>query len=121
MAFDGIVMMALVDELREKILNLKIEKIYQPNKNEILIALRGKEKFKLFISVANNPRINLTEKNFENPVQAPTFCMVLRKHLQGGLVKDIRQFKTDRIFYLDVLSKNELGDEVLKTLIVFTT
>lgn len=118
MAFDGIVMMALIDELKEKILNLKIEKIYQPNKNEILITLRGKEKFKLFISVANNPRINLTEKNFENPVQAPTFCMVLRKHLQGGLVKDIRQFKTDRIFYLDVLSKNELGDEVLKTLTV---
>lgn len=118
MAYDGSTMLALKNELRNKILGLKIEKIYQTNDTDIIIQLRGMgEKYRLFISTNPNfPRINLTDIDYENPQMPPTFCMLLRKHLQSGVVKDISQHKMDRILFIDIESRSELGDLVTKRL-----
>ena len=118
MAYDGSTMLALKNELRNKILGLKIEKIYQTNDTDIIIQLRGMgEKYRLFISTNPNfPRINLTDIDYENPQMPPTFCMLLRKHLQSGVVKDISQQKMDRILFIDIESRSELGDLVTKRL-----
>lgn len=118
MAYDGSTMLALKNELRDKILGLKIEKIYQTNDTDIIIQMRGMgEKYRLFISTnATFPRINLTEIDYENPQMPPSFCMLLRKHLQSGVIKDISQHKMDRILFIDIESRSELGDLVIKRL-----
>lgn len=120
MAFDGIVTKAVVNELKTLLVGGRVDKIYQPEKDEILIYIRSKGKnYRLLISSAsNNPRIYLTDITKENPPSPPMFCMLLRKHLIGGTILNIEQFHLDRIVSIDISSINELGDPSEKTLIV---
>ncbi len=120
MAFDGLVLKSLINEFDNKLSGLRIDKIYQPEKDEIVLSLRGfKETYKLFISADSNyPRINITENNFKNPDKPPLFCMLLRKHLASGKILSFSQEGSDRILKISVSSYNELGDMVEKHLIV---
>lgn len=120
MSYDGSVLRALVMELKEKIIGGRIDKIYQINSSDIVLKIRNnRKKYKLLISTSNNsPKIYLTEEEFNNPSNPPAFCMLLRKHLEGFKILDIDQYKMDRILRIDVLSKNELADEVEKSLFV---
>ena len=81
MSYDGIVTRKIVNELKEKLLGAKIQKISQPSKNDIVFNLYSMGKsYKLLLSANNNEaRINITKRKFENPDIAPNFCMVLRK------------------------------------------
>lgn len=120
MSFDGFVNRCLVKELNDKILNAKIDKIYQPEKYEIVLNLRTiSNTFKLLISASNtNPRFNLTESKMDNPIVAPLFCMILRKHLQSGKIKSIYQNGYDRTTVIEVETYNELGDLVTNKVII---
>ncbi|WP_129596364.1 Rqc2 family fibronectin-binding protein [Anaerophilus nitritogenes] len=120
MPFDGMVVSSIVHELKEKILMGKIDKIYQPENDEIHISIRCfKEKYKLLISASSNhPRIHLTHTAKINPQTPPIFCMLLRKHLQGGRIIDIYQQEFERIVILNIESYDELGVLSIKQLII---
>ena len=120
MAFDGIITKSIIHELNKNILNLNIEKINVPNKNEIIITFHGnKQKHKLLISInPTNARIQLTKLQKENPAKALQFCMVLRKHLQGSKLINILQHGCDRIIEFSFETLNDFGDLIIEKLIV---
>ena len=119
MSFDGIFTKAVVDEIYPLLLNGKINKINQPDKNEINIQIYNKENYKLLLSCANNlSRIHLSEKSKKNPITACNFCMLLRKHLVGGTIKNIYQHKMDRVVCFEIENLNELKELSKKLLII---
>lgn len=120
MSFDGIVTNAVVKELNETILGGRIDKIYQQEKDEILINIHNKgESSRLVLSASsNNPRIYLTNYSKKNPPAPPMFCMLLRKHLSGGIILNIEQFEMDRVVFIDISAIDELGEPTEKRLII---
>jgi len=118
MPLDGVTVSAVVYELREKLLGGRVDKIYQPEKDEILLQIRAKGvNHKLLVSAGNaHPRIHLTQYNKDNPMKPPQFCMVLRKHLTGGKVMEIIQPDFERIVDIYIESMNEMGDRSVKRL-----
>ncbi|WIV10794.1 NFACT RNA binding domain-containing protein [Proteiniborus sp. MB09-C3] len=120
MSFDGIVMNALVYELSNLLKNGRIEKIYQPENDEIVLSIRNESKnYKLLISASSsNPRVYITNETKTNPMAPPMFCMLLRKHLQSGKLIDIYQHSMDRVLCIDIQSLDELGVLSTKALII---
>lgn len=120
MPFDGIVTKCVVDELREQLDGGRIDKIFQPEKDELLINIRAKgENLRLLLCANPNfPRIHLTNVSKENPMVPPTFCMLLRKHMSGGKITDILFHDFERIVTICVEAVNELGDLVTKKLVI---
>lgn len=120
MAFDGVVLHAVKTELTQKLLGGRIDKVYQPESDEIVLLIRsGGENYRLFLSAdANYPRIHLTEETFQNPVSPPLFCMLLRKHLGSGKITAIEQIQSDRILRIRVETYNEMGDLCEKSLYI---
>lgn len=120
MAFDGIVTKAVVSELNTCLINGKINKIFEPNKNEILLSVYSSGKnYCLNVSIDSvNYRINLTTNSKPNPQNVLNFCMVLRKHLTGGTIKRIYSNGLERIVFIDIDVYNELNDLITKTLVV---
>lgn len=120
MAFDGIVTKAVVSELNTCLINGKINKIFEPNKNEILLGVYSSGKnYCLNVSIDSvNYRINLTTNSKPNPQNVLNFCMVLRKHLTGGTIRRIYSTGLERIVFIDVDVYNELNDLITKTLVV---
>ena len=119
MAFDGIVTRAVTKELKN-IVNYKIDKVYEPDKNTVVLGLYGKgENYNLLLCIsANNCRLHLTTHQQKNPVSAPNFCMLLRKHILGYKVKNISTVDLERIVFID-LENNEVPSKPLnKRLIV---
>jgi predicted ribosome quality control (RQC) complex YloA/Tae2 family protein len=119
MALDGIVTRALVHEL-QSIQGARISKIYQPNDHDLLFHLRTREGNSKLLLSANPtyPRVHFTERSFLNPQEAPMFCMLLRKHCEGGIIEDIRQVGMERIIHVTVRQRDELGDVSSKQLII---
>ena len=111
---DLVTLKALSEELNYTLSGGKIEKIYQPEKDEITLSIRSKgQKFNLVVSAnAQNPRIHLTSVKKENPVTAPSFCMHLRKYLTSGIIESIGILNEDRIFDITIISKTEMKDIV---------
>lgn len=113
MAFDGIVTKAIVTELNKNILDARIEKIYMPNKTDILLqlhALNGKKK----LIISANPRtcrILISDCNYDNPLKAFQFCMVLRKYLQSTRIIKIEQHNLDRIVIFTFEGLDDFGDK----------
>lgn len=120
MAFDGIVTKSIVAELKENIVEGKINKIYQPNKNEILFGLYANHKnYMLLINIdSGNCRMHLTTLAKANPLQAPNFCMLLRKHVMGYRIKDIQNDGLERVVWITLEGYNELNDKEEKYLVV---
>ena len=120
MALDGIYLYSLVHDFKKSILNCKIDKINQPEKDEVILTLRkDRENIKLLISASSKfPRIHLTNISKPNPLQAPMFTMVMRKYLIGGRITDINQLNGDRIVQLHIESTDELGFDSKYILIV---
>ena len=119
MAFDGIMTWAISEELSKKLTLGKIEKIYQPESESLVFVIHTKDgRFKLYASASGNaPHICLTQREFENPQQPPIFCMILRKHIQGGRISRIAQKNSERIIEIDFQVLDELGFTVSKRLI----
>ena len=120
MAYDGIITYAEAKELKERIVPGKIEKVYQPGPEDLLVHIHTQRgNVRLFISCnSQSARVCLTEGSYTNPDQPPTFCMLLRKHLQGGRITDVRQKDAERIMEIDIEAQNELGFSVCRRLIV---
>lgn len=120
MALDGIYLYSLVHDLKKSILNCKIDKINQPEKDEVILTLRkDRGNIKLLISASSKfPRIHLTNISKPNPLQAPMFTMVMRKYLIGGKITNITQLNGDRIIQLHIESTDELGFDSKYILIV---
>lgn len=120
MAFDGLVLSALVGELNEKLTGAKIMKIYQPEPEDLLLHLHAPSgKYKLFMTA--NPsfaRVSMVKELPENPENPSAFCMLLRKHLQGGRITGIRQIGTERILEIAIESANEIGVITEKKLLI---
>lgn len=120
MALDGAYLFCLREELEKNLVDARIDKIHQPAKEELILALRTREgNKKLYISArANSPRVHFTDIPLENPASPPMFCMLLRKRITGGRLSAIRQPGLERALYLDMDCINELGDTVRLTLAV---
>lgn len=120
MALDGIYLYSLICELKSTIIGCKVDKINQPEKDEIIISLRG-DKFntKLLISASSiYPKMHLTDNSKPNPIKAPMFCMVLRKYLNSSKIVDIEQLSTDRVAIIDFSGFDELGYEKIYSLMI---
>jgi len=117
MALDGAFLYSVKNEL-SKLTEGRIDKIYQPSRDEIIISIRTRQGgFKLLICAsANSARVHITNSSPDNPMKPPMFCMLLRKHLGSGRLKNIRQDGLERIIFLDFECINELGDIVTVTL-----
>lgn len=120
MALDAICLTAVLEELRKVLEGGRIDKVYQPSRDEIVLAVRGAgENVKLLLSASpNGPRLHLTKEVRENPAQPPMFCMLLRKHLTGAHFLRLEQPELERIVLLRLESTDELGDKVLRTLVL---
>ena len=112
MALDTVTVSALAEELSARLTDGRIEKIQQPEKDLLLLTIRAEgENRKLLIRAAGpNARIHLTEQSFENPKEAPMFCMLLRKYLTGARIRSVEQPNGDRLIAFRLESRNELGD-----------
>ena len=119
MALDGAFLYAVKNEL-EILKGGRVDKIHQPSREEIIINMRTQDGAKkLYMSSsADSARVHITEMNVDNPKVPPMFCMLLRKHLNGGKLIDIRQDILERILFLDFECTNELGDRVIITIAV---
>lgn len=120
MAFDGIVVAGLVSELRRTLLQGRINKIAQPEQDELLLTIKTPEGMRrLALSAsASLPYLYLTDVNRPSPMTAPNFCMVLRKHIANGRIVDITQPGLERIVSIQVEHLDELGDLRTKQLII---
>lgn len=120
MAFDGIVTTAMVTELSKKLTGAKIDKIYQPAADEIILNIRsGREKLHLYISAGtNNSGLYLINDKGMNPQNPPAFCMLLRKHLQSARIHEIKQIDSERIVEIHTDAVNELGFNVNHKLVI---
>lgn len=120
MALDGIVISNLIYELNQVLEGARISKIAQPETDELLLTCKGAQgQYRLAISAsASLPFVYLTQENKPSPLQAPTFCMVLRKHIANGKILRIYQPGLERIIHFEIEHLNELRDLCKKTLIV---
>lgn len=118
MALDGAFLRHLKREIEETATGARIDKIYQPNRDEILLLLRTREgAFRLLLSArANSARIHFTRYALENPKEPPMLCMLLRKRLSGARLAGLRQPELERLLFLDFDAVNDLGDEVRLTI-----
>lgn len=119
MAFDAVSVHCLIDELSAALVNGRIDKIHQPEKDELTIHIRTyTENYRLTLSAGSaNPRVHFTAHAKKNPLTAPMFCMLLRKHLSSGRITAVEQIGFERIIRFSIESYNELGDLTTKYLI----
>ena len=120
MGFDGIVTTAISRELNDMLLGGRIEKIYQPEGEDIIFYVQANRiRYQLFLSSnASHPYTCLMEKKIDNPANPLAFCMLLRKHVAGGKILGIHQKNGDRVIDFFVESQNELGYSTKKTLTI---
>ncbi len=120
MAFDACVIKCFANQASEQLKDARIDKIHQPQKDELYISLRGQQGgLKLYISAnPSYPRIYFTGEKIENPNEPPMFCMLLRKHLGSGKIKKVYQLGFERILVFEIECKNELMEITTKKLIV---
>lgn len=120
MAFDAAVVNCFIKQAKDKIINAKIDKIHQPQKDELYIALRSLNgNIKLYISAnASYPRIFLTDSKYDNPSVPPMFCMLLRKQLTSGRITDIYQVDYERIIVIEIECYDELRTLTKRKLII---
>ena len=119
MAFDATFLAAVMEEIRSRTADARVDKIHQPSRDTVILQLKcreGREKL-LFALNPTAPRLHLTNAGYENPAEPPMFCMLLRKHLLGARLISMEQIPMERcaIFTFDCI--DEMGDHVNKTLV----
>ncbi len=120
MAFDGVTIAGIVSELKDKLIGNRIYKIAQPEKDELILTVKGScGQVRMLMSAdASLPLLYLTQKNKTSPMTAPNFCMLLRKHLQNARIVSVTQPGLERIVRFELEHLNELGDLCRKYLII---
>ena len=119
MPFDACMLHCITKEINNIAAGGRIEKVYQPERDEIILQMRTREGGKrlLINAGSNNPRLSFTDTQKENPMQAPMFCMLLRKHLTGALLSSVEQNGFERVSTLTFETRDELGFECKKYLV----
>ena len=117
MPLDAVCLQAIVQELRPQLLGLRIDKVQQPARDQVILLLRGNRRL-LLNAGANAPRIQLTELVRDNPAEPPMFCMLLRKHLVGARVADITQPSLERLVRLELDITDDFGQPGKRTLVL---
>lgn len=119
MAFDAGMVLAVARELAEKTVGARVEKVHQPERDEISLILHGaKGNQRLTVSASpNNPRVHLSSEAKENPSTPPSFCIMLRKYLTGARISSVRTPGFERIIFIDFESRDELGYPFKVTLV----
>jgi len=113
MALDGVTLAYLVKELAPLLIGARIDKVFQPQKDEIHFQLRQQGSRRLLLSTsATSPRFHLTQESKKNPASPPMFCMILRKHLEGGKLVDLHQSELERVVTFEFQNYNDRGDLV---------
>lgn len=117
---DGLTLGFVTREMKEILVGGRIDRITQPEKDTIVLLVRaGAANHRLLLCASpNNARCHLTAQNYPNPLEPPMFCMLLRKQLMSGRVLDIRQMHGDRVVHVDIDTVDELGDHVLRRLVL---
>lgn len=120
MPLDAICLTAVAEELKKTLTGGKIDKIYQPGRDEIVMAVRGAgENVKLLLSAnPSHPRVQFTSISRENPAEPPMFCMLLRKHLTASRILAVTQPHLERVLQFELECLDELGDRVSRTLVL---
>lgn len=118
MALDAATLALVATQLKSGMVDARIDKIYQPTRDEVVFLMRSRTgAFRLLLSArSGSARVCLTGEEYENPPVPPTFCMLMRKHLTGGRLLDVRTPPGERIVFFDFQCRNEMGDEVVNTL-----
>lgn len=119
MPLDAVYLGALAAELRRDAIGSRVDRVHQPERDELILQLRSREGVRRLLLCAspNHPRVHFTTAPGENPPQPPMFCMLLRKHLVGGKLTEIVQPPAERVLELKFDCTDELGEPVEKTLI----
>ncbi|WP_425540233.1 Rqc2 family fibronectin-binding protein [Microaceticoccus formicicus] len=118
MSFDGITTRSIISEL-SKMVGARINRVNQPESLDIILILhKGVTKNLLLTANSNVPRFHIINDTPKNPMTPPNFCMVLRKHIQGGIVKSISQYKLDRVVKLEISTYDEMGYPCVKSLVI---
>lgn len=120
MSLDAACLTALVGELRPQLEGARVDKIFQPGRDEVVLHLRTPQGNQKLLLTANpsHPRLQMTALTRENPASPPMFCMLLRKHLTGARVLSVTQPPMERVVTLELETLNELGDRVTRRLIL---
>lgn len=120
MPLDAVCIAALAGELKDRLEGGRIDKVQQPERDLLLLSVRAKgENLRLLLSAGTgSARIHVTRASYENPKEAPMFCMLLRKHLVGARILEIRQPDWERMLILELDTRNELGVSARKQLVV---
>ena len=117
MALDAVCLRAVIEELRPQLLDLRVDKVQQPSRDQVILLLRGSRRLLLNAS-AGSPRIHFTELLRDNPAEPPMFCMLLRKYLVGGRVESLTQPGMERSAELTFRVTDEFGRESRRTLVL---
>ena len=117
MPLDAISLQALVSELRPELLGLRIEKVQQPARDQVILLLRGSRRL-LLNAGANAPRLQLTKISRDNPAEPPMFCMLLRKHLVGAKIANISQPPLERLVRIELDIIDDFGEPGKRTLVL---
>ena len=119
MPLDAVFLTALKNELSEQIIGTRIDKVQQPERDMLILNLRGMTSFRILISAGTgNARIHLTDANFENPQSPPMFCMLLRKHIVGAKISAIVQPSMERMVDIKLETHDSMGIPSEKHLIL---
>ena len=120
MPMDGLTTGFAARELNETLRGGRIDKITQPERDTAVLVIRagGVNHRLLLCASPNNARCHLTMSSFSNPLEPPAMCMLMRKQITGARIQEIRQVEGDRIVYVDLDAVNELGDHVLRRLVL---
>lgn len=120
MPMDGLTIGFAAREIDRALSGGRVDKVAQPEKDTVILTVRaGNANHRLLLCASpNNARCHFTAQTFPNPLEPPMFCMLLRKQLMGGRILSVRQIGGDRIVYIDVDTVDELGDHVLRRLIL---
>ena len=117
MALDAVCLRAVIEELRPQLLDLRVDKVQQPSRDQVILLLRGSRRL-LLNAGAGSPRIHFTELLRDNPAEPPMFCMLLRKYLVGGRVESLTQPGMERSAELKFRVTDEFGRESRRTLVL---
>ena len=119
MPMDGVTLYLAAQELNGLLAGGRVDKITQPERDEIVILIRngGENRSLLLSASAACARAQLTRLKKANPLEPPNLCMLMRKHLLGGRISEIRQAESDRILEIEFEHTDELGDRAKKTLV----
>jgi len=119
MPLDALCLRAVINEMTPELVGSRVDKIYQPARDEIVLSVRGDSSRRLLISAGTSDmRIHFTRAEFENPSSPPMFCMLLRKHIVGARIVSIEQPPCERVVIITLHGTNQLGDKAERKLVL---